>query len=546
MNYAAAVTCQGSGKAGKVTPTVQGARLYPELPKDDFPPLSSKDNIPTNLTPLTTERSVNCVSTTLTHMSGSVAQRETQHSTNDDNRQSQGGFNQEHVKCEEGWQKINITDQSKQNSQDLQDIIKMLQQSSTSEKKENSSPLSPNSHQENMQLRESKPSEFDCGPSHMVTNRQRPGSGSERDVKHSESNDSQQSQDGLDQEHNKCSDSDYGPSHMDTNQQNQHYSHSDVNKEQRRHPGQQDVNNVSVHSTSSSLSDRNVSGPKKEDSISQGYTGNEQHGRASDDVNESQDFKEKEMPKQNIPEQKKQKRKGINENSGLTEHVEGSERGARPKDTYSHRRGHYQRHDWGNVEHSEEAFEVDPALVEKYKDDNKSKFEYFWRSESVYSQWCMTEFVVDERKYNCAEQFMMHRKAMLFEDFKTAKKIMETKSPRKQKQLGRQVRYFDEELWQANCDAIVEEGNMAKFSQNKELLNIICASNPKMLVEASPLDRIWGIGLSSDDPRAWNRATWNGENKLGKALTKIRCQLMLEKGLILKEEYDQQLKELEH
>ncbi|XP_069127846.1 uncharacterized protein [Argopecten irradians] len=229
----------------------------------------------------------------------------------------------------------------------------------------------------------------------------------------------------------------------------------------------------------------------------------------------------------------------------LTEHVEGSELGPRPKDTHSHHGGHYQRHDWDNVEYAGKTFEVDPVLVEKYKDDNKSKFEYFWRSESVYSQWCMTEFVVDGTKYTCAEQFMMHRKAMLFEDYRTARKIMETISPRKQEQLGSQVRYFDEDLWQANCDAIVEEGNMAKFNQNKELLIIICASNPKILVLASPLDRIWGIGLSSDDPRAWNRATWNGENKLGKALTKVRCQLMLEKELILKEEYDEQLKELE-
>ncbi|XP_021367573.1 uncharacterized protein LOC110459571 [Mizuhopecten yessoensis] len=226
------------------------------------------------------------------------------------------------------------------------------------------------------------------------------------------------------------------------------------------------------------------------------------------------------------------------EKSGPSHHTEKKrhnfEGGARPRE---------RRFEEG-MACGEEVYEVDPEIIEKFKDDDESKFEYFWQSYSVYSQWHKKEFTVDGKTYMCAEQFMMHRKATLFEDFKTARKIMETKDPRKQKKLGRQVENFVEEIWQEGCEAIVEEGNMAKFSQNSDLLNIICASNPKILVEASPMDKIWGIGLYSDDPRAWNRAYWLGENKLGKVLTKVRIKLMLQGELITKAEHDRQLKEL--
>ncbi|XP_060077412.1 protein starmaker-like [Ylistrum balloti] len=225
---------------------------------------------------------------------------------------------------------------------------------------------------------------------------------------------------------------------------------------------------------------------------------------------------------------------------------EDSMSGARPRDNHQrkHGRGPQQEStEW--VEYGEEAQEIDPVLKERFKDDNQSKFEYFWKNEDIYSQWHRTKFTVDDKTYTSTEQFMMHRKAILFEDYKTASKIMQTQDPRRQKKLGRQVQNFDEDLWKANCEAIVEEGNTAKFQQNVHLLNILFSTNPKILVEASPLDRIWGIGLFSDDPNAWNRATWCGENKLGKVLTRVRNKLMLQMNLITKEERDRQIAELE-
>ncbi|KAJ8305789.1 hypothetical protein KUTeg_016334 [Tegillarca granosa] len=100
------------------------------------------------------------------------------------------------------------------------------------------------------------------------------------------------------------------------------------------------------------------------------------------------------------------------------------------------------------------------------------------------------------------------------------------------KKLGRKVRNFDQETWDSNCQKIVEEGNEAKFSQNEELKKILYATHPKILAEASPGDRIWGIGLRKDNPLAWDRKTWRGKNLLGYALTRVRDKLMKKDGLI--------------
>ncbi|VDI02761.1 uncharacterized protein MGAL_10B004852 [Mytilus galloprovincialis] len=153
-------------------------------------------------------------------------------------------------------------------------------------------------------------------------------------------------------------------------------------------------------------------------------------------------------------------------------------------------------------------------------------YEFFWRSHSPYSQWYPSDFTVDGIKFNCAEQFMMYSKAVLFGDEQTAEKILNTSDPRTQKDLGRLVENFDKSLWDDSCSAIVERGNKAKFSQNKELKTTILKTFPKMLVEASPQDKIWGIGLEEKNPLAWDCKTWKGQNLLGKALTKVRDELM--------------------
>lgn len=121
---------------------------------------------------------------------------------------------------------------------------------------------------------------------------------------------------------------------------------------------------------------------------------------------------------------------------------------------------------------------------------------------------------------------MMHRKAVLFGDQEMAQKILSTQTPREQKELGRKVRSFDKSLWEAHCKQFVYEGSYAKFTQNPALLEKLLATKGTTLVEASPTDRIWGVGLEEDDPRIKNRTTWRGTNWLGEILTKLREELL--------------------
>ena len=151
------------------------------------------------------------------------------------------------------------------------------------------------------------------------------------------------------------------------------------------------------------------------------------------------------------------------------------------------------------------------------------KYHLFWRG--PFSQWLPSNFTVNGVKYTYAEQYMMHQKALLFGDKETAKKIMDAKDPHTQKHLGREVKNFNNEKWINNRERIVYEGNYAKFTQNKDLYDILMQTGDKTLVEASPVDKVWGIGLAEDDPNSQDETKWKGLNLLGKVLTKLKEDL---------------------
>jgi len=151
------------------------------------------------------------------------------------------------------------------------------------------------------------------------------------------------------------------------------------------------------------------------------------------------------------------------------------------------------------------------------------RFTFFWSG--PFSQWHPSSFEAEDKKFNCAEQYMMYKKAEFFGDIETAQKIMETSNPKTQKALGRQVDGFDKDRWDDVARGFVYMGNHYKFTQNKELLRKLMETEYTTLVEASPVDTIWGIGLSEDDPRSWHRETWRGSNWLGEILTKLREDL---------------------
>ena len=152
-------------------------------------------------------------------------------------------------------------------------------------------------------------------------------------------------------------------------------------------------------------------------------------------------------------------------------------------------------------------------------------YTFFFGEESPFSQWHRCSFVVEDRTFNCAEQYMMHGKALLFRDAEIAAKILVADHPRAHKALGRKVRGFDGATWNRERERIVRDGNRAKFTQNTELRSQLMATRGTTLVEASPYDRIWGIGLAATDPRAQDPNLWRGQNLLGKLLTELRDEL---------------------
>ncbi len=159
------------------------------------------------------------------------------------------------------------------------------------------------------------------------------------------------------------------------------------------------------------------------------------------------------------------------------------------------------------------------------------KYLYFWGHQperdgsagaGCLSQWWPAEFTVDGVRFATAEHYLMWRKARLFGDLATAGRILAAPHPHAAKKLGGQVAGFDEQAWAEHRFDIVVAGNAAKFAADPALRDYLRGTGDRVLVEASPLDRVWGIGLSRDDPDAADPARWRGLNLLGFALMRVR------------------------
>jgi ribA/ribD-fused uncharacterized protein len=138
------------------------------------------------------------------------------------------------------------------------------------------------------------------------------------------------------------------------------------------------------------------------------------------------------------------------------------------------------------------------------------------------SQWWPAPFTVDGVEYWTAEHYMMATKARLFGDDSIIDSILSVEDPCQAKAFGRQVRGFDEQSWKRNRYSIVKRGNLEKFRQNPELNGYLCSTSGYFLVEASPFDTVWGIGLDANDERAKRPSEWRGENLLGFVLMDVR------------------------
>lgn len=146
------------------------------------------------------------------------------------------------------------------------------------------------------------------------------------------------------------------------------------------------------------------------------------------------------------------------------------------------------------------------------------------------SQWWPAEFVLDGRTFRTAEHYMMWAKAELFGAAELAEQVLAAGNPGAAKALGRRIEGFDEDLWAADRFEIVVTGNVAKFGQHDELRRFLLGTGDRVLVEASPVDRIWGIGMAADDERAEDPSRWEGANLLGFALMEARARLRGDSG----------------
>jgi ribA/ribD-fused uncharacterized protein len=144
---------------------------------------------------------------------------------------------------------------------------------------------------------------------------------------------------------------------------------------------------------------------------------------------------------------------------------------------------------------------------------------------SCLSQWFPRGFEEGGDRYATAEHFMMAEKARLFGDRAALAAILAAATPAEAKALGRTVRGYDDAAWERARSESVVRGNVAKFGQNEDLGAFLRGTAERILVEASPRDRVWGIGMGASNPDARDPTRWRGRNLLGFALVEARERL---------------------
>ncbi len=175
------------------------------------------------------------------------------------------------------------------------------------------------------------------------------------------------------------------------------------------------------------------------------------------------------------------------------------------------------------------------SLIAEIEQGFRPEFVFFWQADGTseihrecLSQWFPAPFEVDGITYPTAEHYMMAEKARIFGDDGIRNAILRTHTPETAKKLGRIVRGFDTGVWEKHRFGVVVRGNEAKFRQNEDLKELLLETGDRILVEASPYDQIWGVGMSEDDTRIFDPRQWRGLNLIGFALMVVRNSLMQE------------------
>jgi len=170
-------------------------------------------------------------------------------------------------------------------------------------------------------------------------------------------------------------------------------------------------------------------------------------------------------------------------------------------------------------------------LTQRFEDGDILEYIFFWGhtnkskeqvNSTCFSQWFPSAFTVDKVLYKTAEHWMMAHKALLFDNSDIFEKIIKSDSPKDVKELGRNVIGYDDQKWNENKFEIVKLGNIHKFNQHPKLAEYLIETEDRIIVEASPVDKVWGIGLSQNSKDIDNIYAWDGQNLLGFALMEVR------------------------
>lgn len=173
-------------------------------------------------------------------------------------------------------------------------------------------------------------------------------------------------------------------------------------------------------------------------------------------------------------------------------------------------------------------------IRKRYNSGEQLEYVYFWGhqpskngriTKSCLSQWWMSRFIENNVIYKSAEHYMMEGKARVFNDPVISGQIIIADSPQKVKSLGRKISNFNDKVWDEHKYQIVKQASYLKFSQNESLQEFLLSTGEKIIVEASPVDNIWGIGMAEDHPKIANPMEWQGENLLGFVLMEIRDEI---------------------
>lgn len=174
-------------------------------------------------------------------------------------------------------------------------------------------------------------------------------------------------------------------------------------------------------------------------------------------------------------------------------------------------------------------YSIDKLIKEYDSQSERLEYLFFWEhhvhntiTETCLSQWYPSEFTYKGIKYHNMEQYMMSEKAVLFNDLEIREQILNITSPKSIKALGRKVKNFDGRIWNEHKYRIVCTGNYEKFNQNQDLKDYLLGTGNIVIVEASPYDKIWGIGIKKDTLGIENPYNWKGQNLLGFALMEVR------------------------